>query len=314
MKRLLEKAAQQGFITDEQINPLYDFLQKEKKLSTNKNKEPIRFIKNFSEIFITIGVLWLFFAIFYTIDNTISYSGLLVFLILLSEFLVKIKKMVLPGMAIIVISLYILLFKIMLSLNIENNTILSISATAFSFIFYLRYKLPFSMAIFIVAAMVSITFLLGFDIINNIWILSLYGFVTLFLAIWFDSQDIKRDNYKSDTAFWLHLVAAPLIAHSLMSDIIFTDLISKNILIIILFILFFFIAILLDRRALLLSSLGYVIYAIIGILHQDSTKVIFILFGFFILIVGVFWYQIRNTLLKPFGNNILLKFTPPIEK
>ena len=85
------------------------------------------------------------------------------------------------------------------------------------------------------------------------------------LAMWWDRSDRVRQTRRSDVAFWLHLLAAPMIAHPIFHLLGVTD--GGNIgsgaavLVIGVSLLFGLIALAIDRRALLVSALAYVLFA-----------------------------------------------------
>src|SRR3546814_15233594 len=78
------------------------------------------------------------------------------------------------------------------------------------------------------------------------------------LAMWWDRSDRVRQTRRSDVAFWIHLLAAPMIAHPIFHLLGVTD--GGNIgsgaavLVIGVYILFGLIALAIDRRALLVSA------------------------------------------------------------
>ena len=49
------------------------------------------------------------------------------------------------------------------------------------------------------------------------WFTLAAGAATFMAAMWFDSRDVARVTTASDKAFWLHLLAAPLLVHSILT-------------------------------------------------------------------------------------------------
>jgi hypothetical protein len=131
----------------------------------------------------------------------------------------------------------------------------------------------------------------------------------------FDIQDTSRKTHLSDSAFWLHLLAAPLIVHGTMVTLLINDpawlqAINKEVIMILFFALFFLIALLLDRRAILISTQLYVIYALTQLLqnHLSSTQnvlmYILIGLGLFVIFFGTYWYKTRSLIfgfLRPYS-------------
>ncbi len=86
------------------------------------------------------------------------------------------------------------------------------------------------------------------------------------LAMWWDRSDRVRQTRRSDVAFWLHLLAAPMIAHPVFFLLGVTegDNISSGaaVMVIGIYIAFGLVALAIDRRALLVSALAYVLFAL----------------------------------------------------
>jgi len=90
------------------------------------------------------------------------------------------------------------------------------------------------------------------------------GLATLALAMYWDNSDLNRHTRRSDVAFWLHLLAAPLLVHPvfLWSGIAEgTPDLTRAWGILLLYVVLVSISLVIDRRALMLSALGYVLYA-----------------------------------------------------
>jgi len=90
----------------------------------------------------------------------------------------------------------------------------------------------------------------------------------------------------------------------------------KELFMILFFISFFLVALYVDRRALLVSSLSYAIYAVISLSKTNAfdienlTLLIFAAFGAFIIFFGTYWYKIRNSLFSKTEHFPLSKYVP----
>ena len=87
----------------------------------------------------------------------------------------------------------------------------------------------------------------------------LLGVGMFLFAMWWDSSDRTRTTRRSDVAFWLHLLAAPMIAHpifTLMGLNNGTVGVGEALVVVGLYILFGLTALAVDRRALLVSALA----------------------------------------------------------
>lgn len=123
------------------------------------------------------------------------------------------------------------------------------------------------------------------------------------LAMWWDRSDRVRQTRRSDVAFWLHLLAAPMIAHPIFHLLGVTD--GGNIgsgaavLVVGVYILFGIIALAIDRRALLVSALAYVLFALtelfrtFGAVELNVALTAFVI-GSALLLLSAFWQNARS--------------------
>ena len=120
--------------------------------------------------------------------------------------------------------------------------------------------------------------------------------------MWWDRSDRARQTRRSDVAFWLHLLAAPMIAHPIFFLLGVTE--GENItsiaavLVIGVYILFGLIALAIDRRALLVSALAYVLFAMtqlfrtFGAVELNVALTAFVI-GSALLLLSAFWQNAR---------------------
>jgi len=92
------------------------------------------------------------------------------------------------------------------------------------------------------------------------------GILIFLIAMRWDISDRKRETRRSDVAFWLHLLAAPMIAHPLFYMVGITEGQSIGAAgafgVLAIYIAMGLVAIAVDRRALLVSALAYVLVAL----------------------------------------------------
>ncbi len=130
------------------------------------------------------------------------------------------------------------------------------------------------------------------------------GLAVFALAMFFDRQDRARRTQLSDRAFWLHLLAAPMIVHPLVLNMVSQNELplSNAILIVALFLALGFVALVADRRALLVSSLtylGYALYSFIGssAFGTDGAGIAVLSVGVVVLLLSVAWKPLRVAIL-----------------
>src|SRR3954463_4780380 len=89
--------------------------------------------------------------------------------------------------------------------------------------------------------------------------------VGIFLfAMWWDGSDRARLTRRADVAFWLHLLAAPMIVHPVFTLLGLNDgnaTLGEGLVVILLYVVIGLTALAIDRRALLVSALAYVLFA-----------------------------------------------------
>lgn len=145
---------------------------------------------------------------------------------------------------------------------------------------------------------------------DNFYPVTLLGGVGVFAAAMrWDLSDRDRRTRRSDVAFWLHLVAAPLIAHSLFQLLgMFGPAVTASMaaVVIALYIGFGVVALAVDRRALLVSSLAYVLYALYALFQQAGAVELSAAFTAFVigsalLTLSVFWQPMRRQVVGLLG-------------
>jgi hypothetical protein len=185
--------------------------------------------------------------------------------------------------------------------------------------FYLRFRLPFTLLLIagslVTAAMVATGLPQLPDaapVVATVYLVC--GLLVFAAAMAYDISDPARVTRRADCAFWLHLLAAPIIVHSLIGTIsprsfyAGLDLTAEAAWSVIAIIsLLTIVAIVIDRRALFISALSYlgviIAYAIArtGAASADKTGVFFatlLILGVTVLLLGVGWQPLRNFVLR----------------
>ncbi len=133
------------------------------------------------------------------------------------------------------------------------------------------------------------------------------GLVVFAVAMWWDMSDRERVTRRSDVAFWLHLLAAPMIAHPVFMLIGVTqgDNIGMGAAVAVLgvYIVFGLLALAIDRRAMLVSALAYVLVALTFLFREfGAVELNFALtalvIGSALLSLSAFWQPIRKVVVQ----------------
>lgn len=129
------------------------------------------------------------------------------------------------------------------------------------------------------------------------------GLAVFLLAMRFDTSDRERRTRRTDIAFWLHALAAPMIVHPVMQNIMRDETPGAGAaaLTFVVFALLSLVALTVDRRAMLVSSLVYLGYAIYSMLQAGnalpSTSFVVLLVGAVVLGLSLAWRPLRAALL-----------------
>lgn len=141
------------------------------------------------------------------------------------------------------------------------------------------------------------------DLKNILLMLMLVLGIGVFLfAMWWDASDRARTTRRSDVAFWLHLLAAPMIVHPIFTLLGLNDgnaTIAEGLVVVALYVVLGITALAIDRRALLVSALAYVLYALSELFKQFGAVQLNIaltalVIGSALLLLSAYWHQARR--------------------
>jgi len=237
----------------------------------------------------------------------------------LAEWLVHRRRLALPGMAIVICMVVIAMFAVPLQGNDRQLPLaLAAAGTLVGIAFYGRFRLPFALAVVAVAVLASLIAAvarlaypeaMGFADMTAIpWVGLLTGVLVFVAAMWFDSRDRLRRTRLSDCAFWLHVVAAPVLTHSVIALLasVFPDQQAvAAAFTLLLLVVMALLAIFVDRRAFVVSMTAYAISAIsffsgkllmgaTGASDKVAIGASFALLGVTIVLLGVFWARTQS--------------------
>jgi uncharacterized membrane protein YfcA len=141
------------------------------------------------------------------------------------------------------------------------------------------------------------------------------GICVFLFAMRWDSSDPARLTRRADVAFWLHLLAAPMIAHPIFALLGLTNgrvTIGEGLVVVLLYVLFGLTALAIDRRALLVSALAYVLFALNELFKQFgaielNVALTALIIGSSLLLLSAFWHQAREAVVKPLPESLRAK-------
>jgi len=354
----LDAAVSEGILTAEQATALRGLAQRRERERAIElgHEERFRFIRGFNDVFFSIGVLLFIggFAYFMLPRTAFGLAITAAVAWLLAELLVARLRLVLPGI-LLACAFVAFVFAASIQLPVESWLGMQVqfrrAPSAISFLqalqyypggplmfaaralvaaaaaglFYWRFKLPFALlplaASLVVAAIGVASFIVPQAAVSDTVVLLLCGLGVFAAAMSFDASDRERLTRRADCAFWLHLLAAPLIVHSVISLValplagtlrrpggpLAPDMGAALALAVILVVaLLAIVAVLIDRRGLLVAGLAY-LGAAIGYaltssgLRTDPSFVLaatLVILGAFVLTLGTGWVPLRRLLLR----------------
>ncbi|NNC47151.1 MAG: hypothetical protein HKO13_01790 [Sphingomonas sp.] len=138
------------------------------------------------------------------------------------------------------------------------------------------------------------------------------------LAMRWDGSDPERVTRRSDVAFWLHLLAAPMIAHPVFNLLGLTDgnaSIAEAFVVVGIYVALGIAALAIDRRALLVSGLAYVLYAIAELFEEFGAiglniALTALVIGSALLLLSAFWHQARHAVIGILPAGLTAKLPP----
>lgn len=300
--------------------------------------EQLRLVSGFGDIFVAIGLVLFLGALFFlTLDASLILPSVAVAVASwgLAELFTRLRRQALPSMLLLLsfaASVFLAAVKIVDGTDsvafsagfgdgatVAAGGLVTCAAVA---LHWWRFRVPVTVAA--ACAAVTAVVLGGLQAVAPEITSAMGGIVFLpvglaifALAMAFDMSDRQRRTRRTDIAFWLHALAAPMVVHPVMQNIMQGDTpgTAATILIFVVFAALGLVALTVDRRAMLVSSLLYLGYAIYSVLQSGealpSTSLVVLLVGAVVLGLSLAWRPLRAALLKALPAGIAQRVPPP---
>lgn len=284
------------------------------------DEEQFRLLTGFNDIFVAIAGVLLLVGLAWV--GGVLHPGLGAALVAaaswgLSEYFTRVRRMALPSIIFLLAfvgGVFASLTTVLLGQNgySEGDTVgaLLLSASAAvaagaAYLHWRRFMVPITVAAGAAAvAGTAVTLVMAIvpDINAVIYPLMAASGIAIFaLAMRWDMSDTERRTRRSDVAFWLHLLAAPLIVHPVFSQLGIlgaSGSIAGASIVLALYVAMGFVALAIDRRALMVSALAYVLVAV-GALFREfgavgiNIALTVMIIGSALLLLSAFWQTAR---------------------
>lgn len=281
------------------------------------DEEHFRLITGFNDIFVVIASLLLLVSvggIAGVLAEWIGAAAVAAVAWLLAEFFTRQRRMALPSIVLLLAFVGSVLGSALLLLGPQNGAqsfvIASALATAAAWLHWRRFQVPITVAAGAAAVVAfAVALLLWAAPGARQWLSAIAfiaGVLVFALAMYWDTRDTARLTRKSDVAFWLHLLAAPLLVHPVFAALgVFEGQMDlwRAAVVIVLYMVIGLISLCIDRRALMVSALVYVMYAFSTLLEQYgvislSFALTALVIGSALLLLSAFWHASRAQVLR----------------
>ena len=300
-------AAFRAYVADGRASPMVD-------------EENFKLLTGFNDIFVAIAGTLLLVAVAW-IGGAImpALGGVAVAATAwgLAEYFTRIRRMALPSILFLLSFVGGVFFALAAFLMGGGNmqaddqtgalmlAIAAAVATGSAFGHWRRFHVPITVAAgaAALAVLASSLFIAAFsnDEAVILPLVLLLGITVFAFAMWWDMSDRLRTSGRSDVAFWLHLLAAPMIAHPVFAMLGLLEggsNVGEALIVLALYVAMGVVALAIDRRALLVSALAYVLYAM-GVLFKEFGAVSLnialtgLVIGSALLLLSAGWQSIR---------------------
>ena len=280
------------------------------------DEENFRLITGFNDVFVVIASGLLLVSVTWLgakFSPALGAIGMAAVSWLLAEFFVLKRRMALPAIGLLLTFVGgVFAAPIAFAGEPSEATFIvsGVLAAVAAWLHWIRFKVPITVAAGtaalvagVLATIVSLFPVVKASILSYVFVAGLLVFA---LAMYWDATDRTRQTRHSDVAFWLHLLSAPMIVHPIFSSLGIlqgVESMASSAVVVALYIGLAMISIAVDRRAIMVSALVYVVYAFSSLLQNYgvvsySFAITGVVIGASLLLLSAFWHSSREHVLK----------------
>ena len=342
-----------GALTQEAAASLRAYTS-QRKATSLVDEEHFHLLSGFNDIFVTIAVLLVLFSCAFLgkeLNYILGPACVALSAWVLAEYFTRRRHMALPSIILLIafvggVSWTVFHYAFSLAsfdtgesgdpigVHVSKTLSLIFMATSVAgalsaWLHWWRFRVPITVAAgmaALVGLLVSLTMLLfsHIEIRTDFWlfpILFVAGVAVFALAMRWDLMDIERKTRNSDVAFWLHLLAAPLLVYPVFKFA--TAMEASNEVISALAVLTIYavlgiVALSIDRRALLVSALVFLLAAITDLAEELGTaglslSLSCLIIGTFLLLLSAFWQRARLIIVRKLPDGLQSQLPPTVQ-
>ena len=323
----IDSAVAAGILTPETAAVLREHVALKRRMPA-ADEEHFRLLGGFNDIFVALAL-----ALVLVFPIALG-QGFLVAAACwgLAEFITRARRLALPSILLLLVFVGSIWFEALQQINpgpagsispagrAGDATGAAALTFAATFLYWWRFRVPMAQAVMAGVALGGLVLAVSdyAPDANLTWpLLGVGGLAIFAYAMHWDLADRDRRTHRADVAFWLHLLAAPLIAHSVFSQIGLFEAATPAWapLVLLIYIFFALVALVVDRRAILVSGLGYAVAAVSGLMGDVGAGLIggTFLLGGTLLVLGLFWPNARAAVII-YLPDALSKRLPPADR
>ena len=334
----LRDAVASGAISAEAADGLRNSVRQSREVPAG-DEEHFRLLNSFNDIFVTIAAVLLLVAmagigtaITPDFDGPAPFAGFLVAAAAwgMAEFFTRKRRMALPSIVLLLafvggvfatlLGLIVAIFdgdnfgsgnEVLGGLLVSGSALLTAVA---AWVHWRRFMVPITvasgagaLAVTVIALIVTALGPSSIDEPETVLmpLVFLAGLAIFAFAMRWDMSDRERQTRRSDVAFWLHLLAAPMIAHPLFHWLGVTEGanigVGAAVGVLAVYVGMGLVALAIDRRALLVSALAYVLFALGSLFERFgavelNVALTALVIGSALLCLSAFWTPIRQSI------------------
>ncbi len=317
----LEEAVDRGIFTRDAVTQFQAHVVARGLPGHKVDEEQFRLISGFNDIFVVIACVLMLVSTLWIGISLAPKSALLATGLVAwgqAECFVRRRRMALPAIVLLLAftaSMAGLAFVLAALDEGFSGVFVVLGAAALAaWVHWLRFRVPMAVALCAGAVLCAtglfvMSLLAGADAIR-IQDMGTFGNMVFFacgvaafmMAMRWDMQDPARISDKSDIAFWLHMLAAPLLVHPVFSNMALTAADGVGPLqalsVVLLYGVIGIVSLAIDRRALMVAALSYVLAVFANLLLRYGVvnmnfAVTALVVGTALLLLSVFWHRMR---------------------
>jgi hypothetical protein len=296
--------------------------------SSAVDEEHFRLVTGFNDVFVVIACVLLLASLAGIGASFAAFVGAAAVTLaawLLAEFFTRRRRMALPSIVLLLAftgGVFATFFLLGGMKEPVGLAIASAFAAGAAWLHWRRFHVPITIAAGAAAAV-------GFIFALVLWAapetgrwLNVFSFVAGIVvfaaAMRWDASDTRRETRRSDVAFWLHLLAAPLIVHPIFTLLGVSEGradLGQALAVVVLYVAIALVSLAADRRALMVSALAYVLFAFSAVLRQFgvvslSFAITAFAIGAALLLLSAFWHPTRALVLGFLPSGLQQRLAP----